>query len=111
MLRLAIIVTPAIALVLSGCVAKTLVDVATLPVRGAAQAADWATTSQDEADRNYGREIREREERYGRLARQHEDLVEDCDGGDDDACREAVAVRREMDEIAASLPSELPEDN
>ncbi|WP_342454953.1 hypothetical protein [Aurantiacibacter sp. D1-12] len=86
-------------------------DVATLPVRGAAQAADWATTSQDEADRNRGRELREREERIGELSRDYEKLAEDCNDGDDDACREAVTVRREMDELIESLPSDLPEDD
>lgn len=45
-------------LLLGGCIAKTALDVATMPVKAGAQAADWATTSQDEADRNRGREQR-----------------------------------------------------
>ena len=45
---------------LQGCVAKTAWNVATLPVKPGSQAADWATTSQDEADRNHGREMRKR---------------------------------------------------
>jgi hypothetical protein len=47
---------------LGGCVstAKTIV---TAPFKVAGQAADWATTSQDEADRNRGREIRKAEEK------------------------------------------------
>ena len=45
---------------LPGCVAKAVWDVATLPVKAAGQAADWATTSGDEADRNRGRELRKR---------------------------------------------------
>lgn len=45
-------------LLLPGCVARTALDVATMPVKATAQAADWATTSQDEADRNRGRELR-----------------------------------------------------
>lgn len=49
-----------------GCIAKTAFDVATMPVKAASQAADWATTSQDEADRNYGRKMREQEAREGR---------------------------------------------
>lgn len=57
------------ALSLSGCVAKTAWDVATLPVRAGAQAADWATTSQDEADRNRGREMRKEEERQRKACR------------------------------------------
>lgn len=51
---------------LGGCIAKTALDVATLPVRAGAQAADWATTSQDEADRNYGRKMRKQEARDAR---------------------------------------------
>ena len=54
------------ALLLSGCIARTAVDVVTAPVRAVGQVADWTTTSQDEADRNRGREIREEEERLGR---------------------------------------------
>jgi hypothetical protein len=45
-------------LLLSGCVAKTAFNVVTLPVKAGAQAADWATTSGDEADRNRGRDLR-----------------------------------------------------
>lgn len=56
-------------LLAGGCVAKTVVDVVTLPVKATAQAADWATTSQDEADRNYGREMRKKEEKEGRALR------------------------------------------
>ena len=41
-----------------GCIAKTAVDIVTLPVKAGAQVVDWSTTSQDEADRNYGREMR-----------------------------------------------------
>jgi hypothetical protein len=52
-----------------GCIAKTIVDVATLPVKAGAQAADWATTSQDESDRNYGRKMREKEAREGKELR------------------------------------------
>ena len=49
-----------------GCVAKTAFDIVTMPVKAAGQAADWATTSQDEADRNYGRKMREQEARDGK---------------------------------------------
>lgn len=106
MLRAAHFLIPVAALTLGGCVAKTLVDVATAPVRAASQAADWATTSQDEADRERGREIRRREERLGDLSEQYQELEQDCLGGDDDACRESVTVRNEMDELRASIPAE-----
>lgn len=49
-----------------GCVAKTAWDVATAPVRAGSQVVDWTTTSQDEADRNYGRKMRKAEAREGR---------------------------------------------
>ena len=52
-----------------GCVAKTAFDIVTMPVKAAGQVADWATTSQDEADRNYGRKMREKEAKEGREAK------------------------------------------
>lgn len=45
-------------LMFGGCVAKTVVGVATAPVRVASKAVDWTTTSRDEADRNAGRKAR-----------------------------------------------------
>ena len=54
---------------LSGCLARTAVDIVTLPVRAASAGVDAVTTSQSEADQRRGREIREAEEREGRLAR------------------------------------------
>ncbi|MGD9810055.1 MAG: hypothetical protein AB7U35_01805 [Sphingobium sp.] len=46
---------------LPGCIGKKAVDIATMPVKAGAKATDWATTSQDEADRSRGREIRKQE--------------------------------------------------
>jgi len=97
---------PALALMLGGCLAKTALGVVTAPVRIVSQTADWATTSQDEADRARGREIRSREEHVGRLQRDYDDLAEDCADGDNGACRDAVAVRREMDALMPGLPVE-----
>jgi hypothetical protein len=55
---------------LSGCVvgtvAKTAVDVVTLPVKVASAGVDAVTTSQAEADQKRGRQLREEEERRGR---------------------------------------------
>ena len=67
----ALIVVPA-ALLLSGCIARTAVDLVTLPVKMGGAGVDAATTSQAEADQRRGREIREEEERLGRLARRCE---------------------------------------
>ena len=61
-------------LALGGCVvstvAKTAVDVVTLPVKVASASVDAVTTSQAEADQKRGREIRKEEERRGREARE-----------------------------------------
>ncbi len=64
-----LVLAPLALLALNGCIAKTLVDVATAPVRVAGKAVDLATTSQSEADERRGRELRESEERYGKLDR------------------------------------------
>lgn len=50
-----------LAVALAGCV-STVGKVVTAPVKAGSKAADWMTTSQDEADRNRGREIRRQEE-------------------------------------------------
>ena len=52
--------------------ARTAVDVVTLPVKAVGAGVDAVTTSQAEADQRRGREIREEEERLGRLARRCE---------------------------------------
>ena len=58
------------AVLLSGCtVARTAVDVVTLPVKVASAGVDAVTTSQSEADEKRGREIRKEEERRGKEAR------------------------------------------
>ena len=54
-----------------GCV-STVWNVATAPVRAGAQVVDWTTTSQSEADRNYGRKMRKKEAREGREMRKEE---------------------------------------
>jgi hypothetical protein len=58
---------------LSGCVvgtvAKTAVDVATLPVKVASAGVDAATTSQSERDEKLGREARKADEERGKQIR------------------------------------------
>jgi hypothetical protein len=64
----------------SGCIARTAMNVVTLPVKAVGQGADWATTSQDEADRNYGRQMRKQEAREGKDAkRAAEQRRKDCE--------------------------------
>ncbi|WP_242097847.1 MULTISPECIES: hypothetical protein [unclassified Sphingomonas] len=68
----------------AGCVAQTAWNVATLPVKAGSKAVDWATTSQSEADRNYGRKMRKQEQRAGR---EHRELQKRCGKHPDDpAC-------------------------
>ena len=60
----------ALPLLLGGCivgtVAKTAVDVATIPVKVASAGVDAATTSQSERDEKLGREMRRQDEQRGR---------------------------------------------
>jgi hypothetical protein len=87
---------------LAGCIARTAVDVVTAPVKVAGKAVDLATTSQSEADEKRGRELREREERIGRLERKRAKLHEDCQDGDAKACRERDAVSAEIENLLAT---------
>ena len=69
-------------LMLAGCVvgtvARTAVDVVTLPVKAVSAGVDAATTSQSEADEKRGREARKADEERGRQARE---LAERCRKG------------------------------
>ena len=61
-----------------GTVARTAVDVATLPVKAVSAGVDAATTSQSEADEKRGREARKADERRGKELRE---LAERCRKG------------------------------
>ena len=106
MRAVAITLLAAMCLLASGCVAKTLVDVATLPVRAGAKAVDLATTSQSEADENRGRELRKREERLGKLERSYANQRKKCDEGSEEACAEAQATYAEIEELLPTIPVE-----
>jgi len=62
-----------LSLALGGCVvgtvAKTAVDVVSLPVKVASAGVDAATTSQAEADQKRGREMRRQDEERGKQLR------------------------------------------
>jgi hypothetical protein len=77
-----LLIAAALLPLLSGCVvgtiAKTAVDVATIPVKVASAGVDAATTSQSEADEKRGREARKEDERRGHEARQ---MAERCRRG------------------------------
>ena len=92
-------------LALSGCV-STVASVVTAPVKIAGKGFDMATTSQSEADQNRGREIRKREERYGKLDRSYRRHSKQCEDGNDDACEQARTDYSEMQDLRATIPVE-----
>jgi len=89
-------------LMLSGCVARTVFDVATVPVRAAGKAVDLSTTSQSESDQNRGRALRHREERLAKLEREYRRESARCRHGDHEACAKA---RNKYAEIRKLLPA------
>ena len=107
---LRLIMLSAAALALQGCLAKTAVSAVTLPVKVASSGVDMATTSQSEADQKRGREIRQREERLGRLQRDYDKQIDRCGDGDRRACDQARATYAEMQVLLPSIPVE-PEAN
>jgi hypothetical protein len=68
-MRSLLLIVPALAL--GGCV-STAVSIVKAPFKVVGQAADWATTSQDEADRNRGRAERKAEEKIAKDRRKAE---------------------------------------
>ena len=96
-LIVAILVAP----LLAGCV-SAVKTVVTAPVKAVGQVADWSTTSQDEADRNRGREMRKSEERVGKLSRQRDKAAEKCRDGNAEQCQRAEVLEHEIEaEMAA----------
>ncbi|EQB12601.1 MAG: hypothetical protein K0R64_742 [Novosphingobium lindaniclasticum] len=82
------LLAPAAALLLSGCL-STAGKIITAPVRVAGSAVDAVTTSQSEADEKRGRELRKREEKLGKMQRQYDKHLRQCDRGDQQACDKA----------------------
>ena len=83
--KLVLLTTPLAAIALSGCV-STAVSIVKAPFQAAGQVVDWTTTSQSEADRNYGKKMREKEAEEGRKLREAErERRRECerDGGRD----------------------------
>ena len=95
---------PLAAFLLSGCIAQTALDVVTLPVKVASKGVDLATTSQSESDQKRGREIRQREERLGKLEREFDKLQGQCLRGDRRACEKQSSIRAQMDSFGPTLP-------
>ena len=105
-MRKSLLIPPLLALGLSGCIAKTLVDVATAPVRVVSKGVDLATTSQSEADEQRGRDLRRREERLGKLDRDYRKFADDCAKGNDQACARRDAAYGEIQQLLPTVPVE-----
>lgn len=105
---LRVIVVGVAAVALQGCLAKTAVSAVTLPVKVASSAVDAATTSQSEADQKRGREIRQREERLGKLQRDYDKQIDKCGDGDNQACDDARLTYAEIQQLLPTLPVEPP---
>jgi uncharacterized protein YceK len=95
------ILLPLIALPLLGGCVSAVKTVVTAPVKAVGQVADWSTTSQDEADRNRGRAMREREETLGKLSRQRDKAAEKCRDGREDQCQRAEVLEHEIEAVMA----------
>jgi hypothetical protein len=91
MKRLAVLLPFALSGCVVGTIAKTAVDVATIPVKIASAGVDAATTSQSEADAKRGRELRKQDEARGRLARE---MQERCQKGRAVPTDDCAAVQR-----------------
>jgi hypothetical protein len=88
---LCLILAP-LALTLGGCLARTAIDVVTLPVKVASATVDAVTVSQAEADRKRGRQMRLHEECLGKEARRAERQHREADPA---RCPEPGARRSE----------------
>ena len=93
-------------LALGGCLAKTVVDVATAPVKVASKGVDLMTTSQSEADQKRGRELRKREEALGQLQRQYDQQSKYCVRGSQSACDQARRIYDQIQAITPTVPVE-----
>jgi hypothetical protein len=90
-------------LLLQGCVTSIVKDVVTAPVKIVSKTADVLTTSQSESDEKRGKEMRKKEERLGKLARDREKAMKKCDQGDGDACQQAEAIDTAIEEEQARV--------
>ncbi|MEA1085662.1 hypothetical protein SFC76_15460 [Sphingomonas sp. CD22] len=84
-MRIAFLVLLPLTLATGGCV-STAASIVKAPFQVAGKAVDWTTTSQSEADRNYGRKMRKQEAKEGR---ERKKAAEQCrrHPDDQDACR------------------------
>ena len=85
---------------LGGCV-SAVKTVVTAPVKATGQVIDWTTTSQEEADRNRGRALREREEKLGKLSRERGKAEGKCRKGDAGQCQRVEMLDHEIEALMA----------
>jgi hypothetical protein len=85
-------------LLLQGCVTSIVKDVVTAPIKIVSKTADVMTTSQSESDEKRGKEMRKKEERLGKLARDRDKLLKRCNDGNADACDQAKSLNVEIEE-------------
>ena len=83
MRKIALCAVMLLPLAMGGCMANAAVGLVSTPFKVAGQAADWATTSQDESDRNYGRAARKADSRAGR---ERKNADRRCRDDDDNWC-------------------------
>ncbi len=96
-----ILLTMLAAPLLAGCI-SAVKTVVTAPVKAVGQVADWSTTSQDESDRNRGRDMRKREEQMGKLSRQRDKAAGKCRDGDAEQCQRAEVLDHEIEALMAA---------
>ena len=70
-MRKSLLLLPILPLLAGGCL-QTAANIVTLPVKAVGKTIDWTTTSQEEADRNYGKKMRKAEAREGKERREYE---------------------------------------
>ncbi|MEG3163083.1 hypothetical protein U1701_00575 [Sphingomonas sp. PB2P19] len=66
-----ILILALLPLTTAGCI-STATSIVKAPFQVAGKAVDWSTTSQEEADRNYGKKMRKQEAKEGRERKERE---------------------------------------
>lgn len=80
----------------AGCIAKTAVDVVTLPVKAVGSGVDAVTTSDSERDQKRGKQLRKRE---AQLRRDYEEFDAMCRKGDQQACTTRHQIAADYDNL------------
>jgi hypothetical protein len=92
-----LMLTVAMLPLLSGCAVGLVKDVVTAPIKVGGAVVDAATTSQSEADEKRGRQLRQQEERIGKLMRKRDKFARDCPESET-ACIKAGELEAQIQE-------------